>query len=136
MANEKVKVASDIKVNNGWFNFTDDKGRQIGIMEKDGKNPELKKIMDFAHEGTEFEANIVEKEGKFYAWDPKNQAAGGGFKKAFTPKDKSFEAAIAAAGAVAVLYANKSAEDLKNLPKAFETIHALILSKATEAPKA
>lgn len=132
MGNEKVKISSEIQTANFWYNFTDEKGRKIGITEKDGKNPELKKVMDLAKIGDEIEGNLVEKDGKFYMFDKKTDN-NGTFKKPFTatPKDKSFEAAIAAANAVAVLYANKDAQTLAGLPKAFETIHGLIMAKAT-----
>jgi hypothetical protein len=31
MAKEQVKIAGEVTAKNGWFNFTDDKGRQISV---------------------------------------------------------------------------------------------------------
>jgi hypothetical protein len=132
MANEKVKIVGEIKIGNGWYNFKDEKDREIGINE--AKNPKLKPIMDLAKDGDTIEGNVSGKDGKFYMWDPKDSNGAGGGKK-FTPRDKSFDAALAAANATAILYANRPKEDQKSIPAAFQMIHDLIMSKATVATK-
>lgn len=131
----KVIIAT-VKVNGDWINLTDNNGKEISVSTKDKKtsnpvNQKLKAILTSPSfkEGTEVEMDVKEWQGKFFGNESRDFKA-----KSFTPKDKSFEAAQTAAMACATLFATKTAEEIKTLPKVFETIHALIMTKVTAAP--
>jgi hypothetical protein len=129
----KVIIAT-AKQNNDWYNVTDNTGREINISLKDKKsgnpvNQKLKAALDAIKAGDEVEIDVREWQGKFYGNEPKSAAAG----KKFVAADKSFDAAKTAALACATLYANKTQDEVKNLPATFEAIHKLIMSKVTKA---
>lgn len=85
--NEKINVAS-LTVNGAWCNLKTRQGKEISVNLE--SNPKLK-----AHFGegripdVEVVANVVEKNGKFYGWDPKEENKGGSPFKKETPEEKA-----------------------------------------------
>ena len=134
MATEKIKIAS-IGFKNNWYNLKDSTGRDIsvGLVDKEGKaiNPKLKGILENTKEGDEVEMDLREWNGKYFGNDIK--AAGAGGAKSFAPKDKSFEAALAAAQAVgSMLGGRETAITPSGFDTLFEHVHAKIMSKASK----
>lgn len=112
--------------NNDWFNIVTNDGKEVSV--NIPKCPKLTAKLNSAISGDEIEGNLVVKNDKIFMWDPNESSGAKG--KTFTPADKSFDAAKTAALAVATLFANKA--DVATLPKVFETLHGLIMSKVTK----
>jgi len=122
-------IIAEISDKNGWYNIKTNEGKEVSVMA--AKCPKLTEVLKTAIAGTEVTGKLVEKDGKLYLWDLNEQKSGGS-GKSFAPKDKSFEAAIAAAAAASKLWGlNKDVSDEKALATA-EKIHTWIMSKATK----
>lgn len=133
---EKVIIAEKT-FKNDWFNITDNKGREISVFvgkSKEGKdsNPTLKAPLEAAKSGDEVEMDVKPgKDGvKLFGWEAKT---GGGFGgKSFAPKDKSFDAGIAAISAAAAMYGLQKDTPIQTVLNAAESFHAFIMSKETK----
>jgi hypothetical protein len=132
MGVEKVKIAS-ISFKYNWYTVKDSTGREISIpivhKEKGAVNPKLTVTLAATKEGDEVELDTREHEGKWYGNDPK---AGGNGAKSFAPKDKSFEAAIAAAKSTGSMLAGRSEISPAAFNTLFEHVHKQIMSKVTK----
>lgn len=133
MGVEKVKIAS-ISFKNNWYNLKDAAGRDIsvGLMDKQSNpiNPKLKGILENAKEGDEVEMDLRDWNGKFFGNDVKAVGAGG---KSFAPKDKSFDAALAAAQAVgSMLGGRETPITPAGFDNLFEHVHKAIMGKITK----
>jgi hypothetical protein len=86
--NQKLNIASTA-INGDWCNLKLTDGKELSINIK--SNPKLAVHLAGGQipQG-EIEANVVEKNGKFYGWDPQETkpGGGGGFKKE-TPEERS-----------------------------------------------
>lgn len=125
MAEVKTIIIAEISEKNGWYNIKSNKGEEISCMKE--KCPKLAAVLANAKPGDEATGKLVEKNGKFYLWDPdENKGSGGG--KSFAPKDKSLEAAHTAATAAAQMLFGK-APTTEQFDVLFEHIHTKIMSK-------
>ena len=129
MSEPKKAVIAEIKETEKFYNVITHEGISIGIG-KD-KNPVLAKQLASAKAGDEIIYTPWEKDGKHYGFDPKagGTKAGG---KTFTPKDKSFDAAIAAAQAAATAISLKKESSTADFDIYFEHIHKAIMNKVTK----
>lgn len=130
MASKTIIIAT-ISEKNGWYNITTNEGIEVSVMSS--KCPKLTAALQNASAGSEVTGNLVAKEGKNYLWDIDEKKSGGGFggNKPFAPKDKGFEAAIAAANAVGHMLALTSKDVSPEMfDKFFDHIHAKIMSKS------
>src|SRR4051812_4331409 len=138
MAKEQVKVTGDVTAKNGWYNLTDDKGRQISVStaEKGTSNPinqKLVEVLKNAKDGDIIEMDVREWQGKYYGNEVKAGGGnGGGGGKGFAPKDKSFDAAIAAANAAGGMLSLTKEATTDQFDKLFEHIHTKIMSKQSK----
>ena len=139
MGVEKV-IISSIKFSNNWFSISDNLGREISVGTVDKKtnnpvNPKLTKTLQASNAGDEVEIDIREwknsdNEIKLFGNDPKSSGSGfGGSNKSFTPADKSFQSALAAAQAASTLLSLGKENNFEKWNETFEKIHAAILSK-------
>jgi diacylglycerol kinase family enzyme len=117
--------------------LTDDKGRQISVStaEKGTSNPinqKLAEALKTAKEGDVIEMDVREWQGKYFGNEMKAGGGGGGGKGGFTPKDKSFDAAIAAANAAGGMLSLTKDATTDQFDKFFEHIHTKIMSKQTK----
>lgn len=129
MSTTKTAVIANIRETEKFYNVETNEGITLGIG-KD-KNPILSKQLATAKAGDEITYTPWEKEGKHYAFDPKTAGAKAG-GKTFTPKDKSFEAGIAAAQAAAAMLSLKKEATTADFDSMFEHIHGKIMGKATK----
>lgn len=83
MANEIVTITEKPTDNKGWYNIHHN-GKDIGI--NVSSNPKIVAAINSGQLNVEM--NVVEKNGKWYGWDVKEQKQGGGFQK----KDPEAEA--------------------------------------------
>lgn len=121
---DKTIIIAEIKDTDKWYNVTDNTGTIYGINKE--KCPKLTEQLKTAKAGDQVSGNAVEKDGKNYLWEPNEKKAGG---KSFTPRDKSFDAAVAAIQAAA---ASPNIE-AKHIVGAAETFYTFIMSKATKS---
>lgn len=138
MADTKIIIAN-IKESTTFYNVETNEGKNIGIP-KD-KNPVLVKQLAAAKPGDELIINLWEKEGddgkggkvlKSYGYDPKGNGGNKGGGKSFAPKDKSFDAAIAAAQAAATAISLKKDSTLADFDTYFAHIHTAIMGKVSK----
>lgn len=136
-------IVSTVKVNGSWINVVDSNGREISVGTEDRTskapiNQSLKAALNAVAQGGTVEMEVREwtdKEGKVKYFG--NEAKSGGSKfggaKTFAPADKSFQAGIAAAQAVATLYAGKelTPETLKQLSSHLGVFHKFIMGTVT-----
>lgn len=118
-------IIAEIGFNKGWYNIKTNNNEELSVCTTDGKNPKLAAILKDSKEGSEVEMEVVEKNGKKYGWDVKEN-------KGFKAKDKSFEAAGSAGIAAASLLSLKKDVTIEEYDKWFHHIHALIMDKATK----
>ena len=123
---EKTIIIAEIKDTEKWYNVTDNAGITYGINKE--KAAKLSEQLKTAKQGDSLTGNAVEKDGKHYLWDP-NEKKGG---KSFAPKDKPFDAAIAAAQATGNMLALTKDATKEQFDAMFEHIHAKIMSKAAK----
>lgn len=125
---EKTIIIAEIKDTEKWYNVVDNNGVSFGVMKE--KCPKLSEQIKNAKNGDQLTGNHVEKDGKHYLWDPQEKKGG----KTFAAKDKSFEAATAAAQATAqLLCLNKEPLTKEQFDTWFDHIHAKIMSKSTKS---
>ena len=122
---DKTIIIAEIKDTDKWYNVTDNMGITYGINKE--KAVKLSEQLKSAKSGDQLAGNHVEKDDKHYLWDPNERKASGG--KSFAPKDKSFEAAIAAI---------QAASSSPNIPAdkillSAEAFHKFIMDKATKS---
>lgn len=131
MSTIKISI-QEMSEKNGWINVKTTDGKELSILTKEGKNPKTKAILDNAKEGqtVELPAKIVEKDGKNYVWDADDKKGGFG-GKGFAPKDKSFDAGIAAANAAGAMLALTKGATPTDFDTLFDHIHKRIMSKVT-----
>jgi hypothetical protein len=129
MANEKRTVTIDsINSNDKFVNIKGTDGIEYGIS-KD-KNPKLYEEAKTKNSGDSITGECFQWKDKWYLSEVKESKSGGG-NKTFTPKDKGFEAGIAAANAVAQLYSlNKDVTD-DQIKNRFKLFHELIMGTKT-----
>lgn len=137
MAKESVKIVGDVVSKNGWWNLTDDKGRAISVStaEKGTSNPinqKLSEALSKAKDGDVIEMDVREWQGKYFGNEVKAGGGGGGAKGTFVPKDKSFDAAVAAANAAGGMLSLTKDATTDQFDKLFEHIHTKIMSKQTK----
>lgn len=130
MAEVKKVIIAELRKNDNWYNIKGSDGLEYGVSKS--KNPKLIALLDTIQVGGEIVGNLSSKDGKNYLWDPGDQKSGGtGGGRSFAPKDKSFDAAIAAAAAAGSMLFSKAPE-----PAAFDAlfnhIHARIMEKQTK----
>lgn len=130
MAQETIIIA-EISSKNGWINIKTNDGKEVSV--KEDKALKTAAALKDAKPGSEVTGNLVGKDGKFYLWDLDEKKGGG--NKSFTPKDKSFDAAICAAESASNMLSLSKDPSIENFDKLFEHIHKQIMSKAT-APAA
>jgi len=121
---DKTIIIAEIKESEKFYNVTDNAGIIYGIFKE--KCPKFSEQLKTAKAGDQLSGNAVEKDGKNYLWEPNEKKAGG---KSFAPKDKSFDAAIAAIQAAA----SCPGIEAKNILAAAETFHKFIMDKATKS---
>ena len=119
---EKTIIIAEIKETEKFYNVTDNAGVVYGIFKE--KCPKISEQLKTAKAGDQVSGNAVEKEGKNYLWDS-NEKKGG---KSFTPRDKSFDAAICAL---------ECASGSPNIPAekiliTAEAFHKWLMDKATK----
>ncbi len=85
--NTKLNIAS-LAVNGDWCNLKTTEGKEVSVNLK--SNPKLAVHLKDGNVPMEaIEANVVEKNGKSYGWDPKEENKGGGGFKKETPEEKA-----------------------------------------------
>lgn len=131
MPETKIIVA-EISEKNGWLNLKTNDGKEVSVMiEKAPKTAaQLKVNGNFVNPGTEVTGNLVSKDSKNYMWDLDEKKGGGG--KSFAPKDKSFEAAIAAVNAAASMYSLQKDVPTATVIGVAEQFHKFIMDKSTK----
>lgn len=89
MANTNLRIKSH-SISNGWHNIETADGKKVSALSE--KNPKIKALLE-SHPDGDFDlpCSLVEKNGKWYAWDAKEAGSGfGGFKKGNSATDESF----------------------------------------------
>lgn len=134
MSTIKISIL-EMTEKNGWINVKTTDGKELSILIKDNKNPKTKAILDKASNGqtVELPAKIVEKDGKNFVWDADDKKGGFGGSKSFAPKDKSFDAGIAAANAAGGMLALTKGATPTEFDILFDHIYGRIMSKVTAA---
>lgn len=117
-------IIAEISSKNGWYNIKTNDDKEVSVME--AKCPKLTEVLKTAKPGTEIIGKLVEKDSKWYMWDPSEGGKGG---KSFTPADKSFQAALAAGPAASALLSLSKEATFEKWNEMFEKIHAAILAK-------
>lgn len=131
MPETKIIVA-EISEKNGWLNIKTNEGKEISV--KMDKAVKVAAQLKDAKPGSEATGNLVEKDGKYYMWDLDEKKGGFGGGKGFAPKDKKFDAGVAALNAAASLYSFDKDKNTTVLLQTAEMFHQFLMSKVTAAP--
>lgn len=129
MSETKTIVISEIKSNDKFHNIKDNTGIEYGISRE--KSPLLSKILDSAKVGDEIKGDYFLWKDKHYLSDSKETSKGGA-KYTAAPKDKSFDAGIAAATATAKHLAMTKDATVEMITGTFKLYHELIMGTVTK----
>lgn len=128
---ETKLIVAEISEKNGWLNIKTNDGKEVSVMiEKAPKTTAQLKVNGIlVNPGSEVTGNLTEKGEKLYMWDLDEKKGGG---KGFAPKDKGFDAAIAAVNAAASMYALQKDVPMQTVLNTAESFHQFIMSKSTK----
>ncbi len=115
--------------NSQWYNLVTNDGKKVSVNIE--KAPKLAAILKDAKAPIELTGNLITKGEDMYLWDPNEKKPGGG--KSFTPRDKGFDASMAAAQAVGAMYMTKGFTK-EAFDTAFDHVFERIMSKVTKQP--
>lgn len=132
----KIKIKEiALSKNDQWWNIvsSDDKKISVNI----AKAPKLAVLLKDAKPGDEITGNLTTKGEDSYLWDlDEKKTNGQGGNKQFAPKDKSYDAAIAAANVAASYYSlDKDGKSDDKLIATANKVYDFIMSKVTKAPE-